>query len=42
MRRTLTIALSAAVVVTGLALASLHVAAQEKKTGNLILRGDMT
>ena len=42
MRRTLTIALSAAVVVAGLALASLHVAAQEKKAGTLILRGDMT
>jgi hypothetical protein len=42
MRRTLTIALSAAIVVTGLALATRHVAAQEKKTGNLILRGDMT
>ena len=42
MRRTLTIALSAAVVVAGLALASLHAAAQEKKAGTLILRGDMT
>src|SRR5258705_9504138 len=44
MRRTLTIALSAAVIVTGLALASLHAAAQAPaaKTGNLILRGDMT
>ena len=42
MRRTLTIALSAAVVVAGLALASLQVAAQEKKAGTLILRGDMT
>lgn len=42
MRRTLTIALSAAVIVTGFALATLHVAAQETKTGNLILRGDMT
>ena len=42
MRRTLTIALSAAVVVAGLALASLHVAAQEKKAGTLVLRGDMT
>ena len=42
MRRTLTIALSVAVVVAGLALASLHVAAQEKKAGTLILRGDMT
>ena len=41
MRRTVTIALSAAIVVSGLALASLHVAAQEKKSGSLILRGDM-
>ena len=42
MRRPLTIALSAAVIVAGLALASLQVAAQEKKAGTLILRGDMT
>jgi hypothetical protein len=41
MRRTLTIVLSSAVIVAGFAIASLHVAAQEKKTGNLILRGDM-
>jgi hypothetical protein len=41
MRRTLTIVLSSAVIVTGFALASLHVAAQEKKSGTLILRGDM-
>jgi hypothetical protein len=42
--RTLTIILSSAVVIAGLAMASLHGAAQapsEKKTGNLILRGDM-
>ena len=42
MRRTLTIVLSSAVIVAGLALASLHLAAQEKKSGNLILCGDMT
>jgi hypothetical protein len=42
MRRTLTIVLSSAVIVAGLALASLHLAAQEKKSGTLILRGDMT
>ena len=42
MRRTLTIVLSSVVIVAGFALASLHVAAQEKKTGTLILRGDMT
>ena len=44
MRRTLTIILSSAVVIAGLAIASLHVAAQApaQKTGNLILRGDMT
>ena len=41
MRRTLTIVLSSAVIVAGFALASLHVAAQEKKSGTLILRGDM-
>src|SRR5438105_13533270 len=41
MRRTLAIGLSAFVIVAGLALASLHVAAQEKKGGSLILRGDM-
>ena len=43
MRRTLTIVLSSAVVIAGLAIASLHVAAQApaQKTGNLILRGDM-
>ena len=44
MRRTLTIILSSAVVVAGLAIASLHVSAQApaQKTGKLILRGDMT
>ena len=44
MRRTLTIILSSAVVIAGLAIASLHVSAQApaQKTGNLILRGDMT
>ena len=41
MRRTLTIVLSSAVIIAGFALASLHVAAQQQKTGNLILRGDM-
>jgi len=41
MRRTLTIVLSLAVIVAGFALASLHLAAQEKKAGTLILRGDM-
>jgi hypothetical protein len=41
MRRTLTIVLSSAVIVAGLALASLHLAAQEKKSGTLVLRGDM-
>jgi len=42
MRRTLTLALSAAVLISGLAIASIQGAAQEKKAGNLILRGDMT
>lgn len=45
MRRTLSIALFAVVIVAGFALASIHGFAQasaEKKTGNLILRGDMT
>jgi hypothetical protein len=42
MRRTLTIVLSTVVIVAGFALATRHVAAQEKKSGNLILRGDMT
>ena len=44
MRRTLTIILSSAVVIAGLAIASLHVSAQApaQKTGKLILRGDMT
>ena len=45
MRRTLTIALSSLVIVAGIALASLPRAAAQApaaKTGNLILRGDMT
>ena len=42
MRRTLTIVLSTVVIVAGFALATRHLAAQEKKSGNLILRGDMT
>ena len=44
MRRTLTLALSSVVIVAGLALASIHATAQapaDKKSGTLILRGDM-
>ncbi len=45
MRRTLTVALSSLVIVAGVALVSLPRAAAQApptKTGNLILRGDMT